>query len=148
MTATDLRSVATASVDSSVHWRGQRSLYVPQTSVPGSSAAVTSRHQAVQHKRLRQPHLLVSVLCSSCLASTIMMPLACLFSVLPLQLLEQRQADQLEAVLGWPMFSEGDDRLGWLMNFTTVSLQQLCSSWHAGLGLDCCDGMPYRLLHS
>jgi hypothetical protein len=36
------------------------------------------------------------------------------------QLLEQREADQLESVLGWPLFTEGDDRLGWLMNFTTV----------------------------
>lgn len=41
-----------------------------------------------------------------------------------LQLLEQRQADQLESLLGWPLFTEGDDRLGWLMNFTTVSAQQ------------------------
>lgn len=38
----------------------------------------------------------------------------------PAQLLEQRQADQLESVLGWPLFTEGEDRLGWLMNFTTV----------------------------
>lgn len=36
------------------------------------------------------------------------------------QLLEQRQADQLESTLGWPLFTEGEDRLGWLMNFTTV----------------------------
>jgi hypothetical protein len=54
--------------------------------------------------------------------------LPALFSVPPLQLLEQRQADQLEAVLGWPMFTEGDDRLGWLLNFTTVSRQQLCNT--------------------
>lgn len=41
-----------------------------------------------------------------------------------LQLLEQRQADELESQLGWPLFKEGDDRLGWLMNFTTVSLRR------------------------
>ena len=51
------------------------------------------------------------------------MRIICLF-VLHLQLLEQRQADQLEAVLGWPLFTEGEDRLGWLMNFTTVSCRQ------------------------
>jgi hypothetical protein len=39
-----------------------------------------------------------------------------------LQLLEQRQADLLEATLGWPLFTEGEDRLGWLMNFTTVGI--------------------------
>lgn len=35
--------------------------------------------------------------------------------------LEQRAADVLEAALGWSLFTEGEDKLGWLMNFTTVS---------------------------
>lgn len=41
-----------------------------------------------------------------------------------LQLLEQRAADVLEAQLGWPLFTEGEDRLGWLLNFTTVRCRQ------------------------
>jgi hypothetical protein len=49
-----------------------------------------------------------------------------------LQLLEQRAADVLEAQLGWPLFMEGDDRLGWLLNFTTVrSTQQHTRHLHA-----------------
>eukprot|EP00878_Enallax_costatus_P014648 GHUV01015324.1.p1 GENE.GHUV01015324.1~~GHUV01015324.1.p1 ORF type:complete len:660 (+),score=216.28 GHUV01015324.1:148-1980(+) len=39
------------------------------------------------------------------------------------QLLEQKQADQLEAQLGWPLFTEGEDKLGWLLNFTTTSFE-------------------------
>ncbi|WIA29248.1 hypothetical protein OEZ86_011756 [Tetradesmus obliquus] len=39
------------------------------------------------------------------------------------QLLEQRAADVLEAQLGWPLFTEGEDRLGWLLNFTTTSFE-------------------------
>eukprot|EP00879_Flechtneria_rotunda_P032197 GHRR01035364.1.p1 GENE.GHRR01035364.1~~GHRR01035364.1.p1 ORF type:complete len:234 (+),score=86.25 GHRR01035364.1:272-973(+) len=39
------------------------------------------------------------------------------------QLLEQKQSDLLEAQLGWPLFTEGEDRLGWLMNFTTTSYE-------------------------
>jgi hypothetical protein len=43
-----------------------------------------------------------------------------------LQLLEQRATDQLESQLGWPLFTEGDDKLGWLLNFTTVRMQTSC----------------------
>eukprot|EP00775_Hariotina_reticulata_P007932 gene7932-8128_t len=39
------------------------------------------------------------------------------------QLLEQKQADAMEAQLGWPLFTEGDDKLGWLLNFTTASYE-------------------------
>ncbi|KAF8072990.1 POL2A [Scenedesmus sp. PABB004] len=39
------------------------------------------------------------------------------------QLIEQKAADVLEAQLGWPLFTEGDDRLGWLLNFTTTSFE-------------------------
>jgi hypothetical protein len=52
-----------------------------------------------------------------------------------LQLLEQRQADQLESQLGWPLFTEGDDRLGWLMNFTTVSLMRQAAAATDGQAL-------------
>jgi hypothetical protein len=48
----------------------------------------------------------------------------CCCGVVALQLLEQRAADVLEAQLGWPLFTEGEDRLGWLLNFTTVRLQK------------------------
>lgn len=36
------------------------------------------------------------------------------------QLAQQKRDDALEAGLGWPLFTEGPDKLGWLMNFTTV----------------------------
>lgn len=49
-----------------------------------------------------------------------------------LQLLEQRQADVLESQLGWPLFTEGDDKLGWLMNFTMVSLRRKVAAAAAG----------------
>lgn len=51
-----------------------------------------------------------------------------------LQLLEQRQADLLESQLGWPLFTEGDDKLGWLMNFTTVSLRRKVAATAAAGG--------------
>jgi hypothetical protein len=36
------------------------------------------------------------------------------------QLAQQKKDDGLEGGLGWPLFTEGPDRLGWLLNFTTV----------------------------
>jgi hypothetical protein len=55
-----------------------------------------------------------------------------------LQLLEQRAADLLEAQLGWALFTEGDDRLGWLLNFTTVRMHTpcMCSGAHSGSMLE------------
>jgi hypothetical protein len=56
-----------------------------------------------------------------------------------LQLLEQRAADQLEAQLGWPLFTEGDDRLGWLLNFTTVRMQISSCMCIRGTAAACCE---------
>jgi hypothetical protein len=46
------------------------------------------------------------------------------------QLMEQRQADQLDGQLGWPLFTEGDDRLGWLLNFHTVRMRRCLLQTH------------------
>lgn len=40
----------------------------------------------------------------------------------PLQLQQARAEDALEAQLGFPLFTNGDDRLGWLMNMQPVSV--------------------------
>jgi hypothetical protein len=40
---------------------------------------------------------------------------------LPLQLQQTRQEDVLEAEFGFPLFTSGDDKLGWLMNMQPVS---------------------------
>ncbi len=37
------------------------------------------------------------------------------------QLAQQRNEDELEAGLGFALFTSGDDKLGWLMNLHTVS---------------------------
>jgi len=37
------------------------------------------------------------------------------------QLAQQKRDDALDATMGWPLFLEGPDKLGWLLNFTTVS---------------------------
>ena len=38
------------------------------------------------------------------------------------QLAQAKAEDALEATLGFPMFTNGDDRLGWLMNIQQVSM--------------------------
>lgn len=45
----------------------------------------------------------------------------CLCATLPPQLQQAKAEDALEAELGFPMFTNGDDRLGWLMNMQPVS---------------------------
>jgi hypothetical protein len=39
----------------------------------------------------------------------------------PPQLAQVRAEDVQDAELGWPLFREGDDKLGWLMNVQSVS---------------------------
>lgn len=36
------------------------------------------------------------------------------------QLQQQKDNDALEALMGFPLFTEGDTKLGWLLNYTTV----------------------------
>lgn len=52
------------------------------------------------------------------------------------QLAQQKRDDVSEAGLGWPLFEEGPDRLGWLLNFTTASHEDK-DSGQAVSAVDC-----------
>lgn len=62
------------------------------------------------------------------------------------QLAQQQKDDALEAQLGWPLFMEGPDRLGWLLNFTTVRRGALWPHAPATRSTPraCCNASPQR----
>ncbi len=48
-----------------------------------------------------------------------------------MQELAEEDNHELEAALGFPLFTDGDNRLGWLMNLNAVSPQM--TDWRGGM---------------
>jgi hypothetical protein len=59
------------------------------------------------------------------------------------QLLQVKSEDELEAKLGFELFSEGEDRLGWLMTMSQVRRMDCPDDWLS----TCHHLMPSAVMH-